>query len=316
MRKNIKWNTETFKKICSERNPNIDYSHVEYVNNQTKVKLICKICEYEYYVFPRTHYYNKTKQCIRCLCRRNNDKIILTHKEFLLKNNEIHGDKFQILSICKSSKDYVKLKCNKCGFISTKRASSHLEGYGCKKCAILSNKQNKPISVDIFEKECKEIHNNKYNYFRDYLGGRKKIKIECKLHNYIFYQNADAHRLKKQGCPKCDLSHGEMFICDYLNRNKIYYEYEKWFPDCRNIFPLRFDFYFPQFNLIIEYDGRQHFEPNNKFKLKSFLQTVNNDFIKNSYCRDNNIILIRIPFYRFKELVNILDDIFKRDYNI
>jgi len=60
--------------------------------------------------------------------------------------------------------------------------------------------------------------------------------------------------------------------------------------------PLFFDFYIPSLNTVIEYDGEQHFRASTKFGGLKFDTTVENDLIKNNYCKENNINLIRIPY--------------------
>ena len=94
---------------------------------------------------------------------------------------------------------------------------------------------------------------------------------------------------------------------------------EKTFEDCRNsnegkyCRSLRFDFYIPEYNAIVEYDGEQHFRPGNKFGIKKYETLLKNDKIKNDYCFKNGIKLIRIH-YKFpadkieESLMNALND--------
>lgn len=97
----------------------------------------------------------------------------------------------------------------------------------------------------------------------------------------------------------------EEFIHNYLLSLHIYFEEEKRFSECRNSKGsdmLPFDFYIPKYNILIEYDGQHHFEPikgwggEEKFKL-----TQENDEIKNKYCEEKNIRLLRIPYTDSKE---------------
>jgi len=79
------------------------------------------------------------------------------------------------------------------------------------------------------------------------------------------------------------------------------------FDGCININKLPFDFYLPEKNICIEYDGEQHFR--NIFSDKSFKETKINDNIKDEFCIKNNIFLIRIPYFKFEEINNILINI-------
>ena len=74
----------------------------------------------------------------------------------------------------------------------------------------------------------------------------------------------------------------------------------------------KFVFYLPEYNLLIEYDGEQHFKPvnfggcDNNQAIKSFNKTVKHDNIKNNYCKTHNIKLIRIDYKNFKNIEEIL----------
>ena len=116
--------------------------------------------------------------------------------------------------------------------------------------------------------------------------------------------------LKGHGCPECVNSKGETIISEYLKENNINYISEYTFDDCRNKRPLPFDFYLPDYNLLIEYDGEQHFEPVDFFGgEEQFEYQKYNDNIKNTYCIKNNINLIRIPYWDFDNIEKILDEV-------
>ena len=114
------------------------------------------------------------------------------------------------------------------------------------------------------------------------------------------------------GCRKD--SKWENFIRDYLEKNKIKFVPQKMFTDCWNKAGnchLYFDFYLPDYNHIIEYDGLQHFEPVPIWGGEErFIHRQENDEIKNEYCRVNNIKLTRIPYYKKEaEVIQIIDNI-------
>lgn len=101
---------------------------------------------------------------------------------------------------------------------------------------------------------------------------------------------------------------GEISIMDYLTKNDINFEMEKTFDGCINKLPLRFDFYLIDSNILIEYDGKQHYESTEIFGgEENFKLTKINDKIKNQWVLDNNYKLIRIPYYRYKRIHEILD---------
>lgn len=103
--------------------------------------------------------------------------------------------------------------------------------------------------------------------------------------------------------PICNESKGETFIANFLNSNGLKFERQKSFPGCRNKHPLKFDFYLPDMNLCIEYDGEQHFKPthfhniNNKRAVDGYHYLIMNDKLKNDYCLKNQIKLVRIAYF-------------------
>ena len=99
---------------------------------------------------------------------------------------------------------------------------------------------------------------------------------------------------------------GEEKIKFYLNDKNIEYCRQHTFEDLtgntKRKTKLRFDFYLPKHNLCIEYDGKQHYVPVNfggcsdEQAEKIHLELIQNDKLKNKYCIDKDIQLIRISY--------------------
>ena len=130
---------------------------------------------------------------------------------------------------------------------------------------------------------------------------------------------ADSRQIKNSNewCPICNESLGERMIAEYLKQNNILFEREKKFDGCkgkRRI--LSFDFYLLEQNILIEFDGRQHCVPVNfrgcsdEQAQKTHFKLIQNDKLKNKYCIDNNIQLIRIP-HTIKNVEEHLNNILK-----
>ena len=82
---------------------------------------------------------------------------------------------------------------------------------------------------------------------------------------------------------------------------------------CRDQKPLRFDFWLPQASLVIEYDGQQHFRPVERFGgEKAFWAVQKRDAIKDQFCRENGIEVIRIPYTQLGDIPAILHEILIR----
>lgn len=154
------------------------------------------------------------------------------------------------------------------------------------------------------------IHNNEYTILsKDYIDSNNKISIKHKICGHIWDVFVLNHLNKSTGCPKCFCSKGESEIVKFLEENNIKYIREYKFEGCisdKN-YPFRFDFYCPNINTCIEYDGELHFKSIKHFGGDSKLQkTIKNDELKNIYCKDNSINLIRIPYTKFNYINQIL----------
>ena len=285
---------EDAKKIHGEK---YNYSLVEYIGSNNKVKIICPI----HGVFeqrPSNHLtgYN---------CNKCNKSYKLTTEDFINKSKEIHGELYDY-SLTKyiNNRNKVKIICPVHGEFE-QLAANHIIGRGCVKCQISNNTTTK----NEFILKANIVHHNKYDYYLvNYKNNETKIKIICPIHG-VFEQIPNNHISQKQGCPICKDSTGEKKISYILKNMNIIFKKEYKFKKCKNKRELPFDFYLPDYNICIEFDGKQHFEVNEFFGgIINFNKLVKNDNIKNEYCKNNNIRLIRI---RYDEDINIaLDKLF------
>ena len=92
------------------------------------------------------------------------------------------------------------------------------------------------------------------------------------------------------------MSAGEKRIYDYLMKKNIEFVWQKKFKDCKDKNTLPFDFYLPEYNLIVEFDGEQHYKVTGRFGQEGFEKTQKHDLIKNKYCADNNINILRLTY--------------------
>lgn len=131
-----------------------------------------------------------------------------------------------------------------------------------------------------------------------------KCKCDCGNYKYVGSNSLSQGLTTSCGCLK---SKGEQKIQELLKNNDIRFYREYVFNDCINKetnAKLRFDFYLPDYNCCIEYDGSQHFMYSDKgWNTKEhFLHTKKLDGIRNQYCIQNNILLIRIPYTDFDKI--------------
>lgn len=115
--------------------------------------------------------------------------------------------------------------------------------------------------------------------------------------------------LSGYGCPQCNESKGERKIRIWLQQNKISYIFQYKYVDCKDKNPLPFDFYLPDYNCIIEYDGEQHYKANDYFGgIEKLKIQQKHEKIKNEYCKNNGILLLHIPYYKYKNIKEELDN--------
>jgi hypothetical protein len=232
-------------------------------------------------------------------------------EEFIKKANRIHGDKYDYSKVNYiKSGDPVEIICPIHGPF-TQSPNAHLKGKGCKKCGTERAALLIRRSKDKFISDAKEIHGDKYDYTKvNYINDKTKVEIICKKHNTPFFPTPSKFIKSKTGCPICSESKGESMISKILEKNGYDFEREKKFS---NFQKMRFDFYLKIPNEVcIEYDGIQHFMPifwgskDKNQSEKNFETQKERDEIKNQYCKDNNIWLIRVS-YKYKTIKEIED---------
>jgi len=227
----------------------------------------------------------------------------------------------------------VNVQCDNCGKISNVRWIDYQkcikenEKYYCHECAqspilfsqwfIDNNNEHllKLWNCDLnkcspYETPYSSSKKYYYKYSNKMNGSIKKSVKDLKYSNY---QIISYKRYK-----------GENAIKEYLKNNNIEYNFQKTYKNLVGIgkYPLSYDFYLPTYNLLIEYDGEFHYEPINlgkKDSIKSaqirFKKQKAHDKLKDEYAKNNNIKLLRIPYWDYDNIENILNkNLFK--YNI
>ena len=222
-------------------------------------------------------------------------------ENFIKKASERHKYKYDYSKV-----EYINVHTKVCiicpehgEFLIT--PNNHLRGHGCPKCAGCNKSNN-----DTFVTMAKEIHGDKYDYSKvEYVNYETKVCIICPEHGE-FWQTPHGH-LNGQGCPYCKNSYLENEISILLKENKIIYEQEKTFEWLRDKGRLYLDFYLPDYNILIEYNGQQHFKISFGQDENKLIKQKEYGKIKNEWCIKNNITLIRIPYYKkFSNLEELL----------
>lgn len=164
-----------------------------------------------------------------------------------------------------------------------------------------------------FIEKAKKIHGDKYDYSKvEYVHNKLKVCIVCPKHGE-FWQQASVH-IHGHGCPKCaqtNASKGETEIINFLTSLHIEFiaQYQIVCPINNSGFA-KIYFYLPKYNIFIEYNGRQHYEPVEYFGgEEAFIKQVKRDNRKKLLSNDNNIILIEIKYNQEKNDLEKMKDL-------
>lgn len=274
-----------------------DYSLVDYKDNETKVKIKCE----EHGVFEQ----RPSDHLAGCGCSKCANNAVSTTEEFIEKAKLVHKDDDYDYSFVeyKNKRTKVKIKCKEHG-IFEQTPNNHLLGYGCAECA-----NNIKYTTEQFIEKAKLVHGNKYDYsLVVYENSKSKVKIKCEKHG-VFEQFASSH-MSGVGCPGCHSSHGETKIANYLQKNNIIFETQKTYQDLKDKECLSYDFYLPDKNLLIEFNGEQHYNSKAFNKTyKEFLVQKHHDWLKRKYAEDNKINLLVIPYWEFDNIEENLNEL-------
>lgn len=261
------------------------------INNRTSSKTNCPICSN------------------RQLCEDKCNSFGFIYKDSLVNEWDYNENKILPFDIFPVSKHNVSWLCKKspCGFHKWEATISNRTRTGTNKtgCPICANKKLCPCEdkcnslVYLHPKLIKEWNFTKnklspYNYFPS---SSKKVWWICsKDHEWFALINCRTGK-NKSGCPICKESKGEKLIAGILNELKIKYKRQKTFKPCIDERLLPFDFYLPDQNICIEYDGRQHYELVGIFGGQDALELIQwHDMIKNIFCEEYKIPLLRIKY--------------------
>ncbi len=281
-----------------------DYSLIkEYKGVMKKYPIICH--KHGIWEVSLDNHINKKSSCPKCKGRT------LSYLEKIEQANKIHNNQYDYSLIKENFKsdEKILIVCPTHGKFNQLWTNHIHQKHGCPKCKTCGRKS---ISIDELKERIYEL-NTGYEYNWDTYKGYYDNMFEIKCNKHGWFKQQISNHLQGQKCPKCKNSRGEENIRKFLNEQNISYIEQKTFDFCVNPktnYLLKFDFYIPHLNLCIEYDGELHFKPVKFFGgIKSYEKQIYLDGIKNKFCEDNKINLLRISFIQFNDIEKILKKI-------
>lgn len=279
-----------------------DYSLTKYKGVKNKIKIKC----------PQGHIFEQSPNdhlnghgCKKCggwgKYSNSNNNFIKDLKRIYKNSLDFTQTKY------KGWEKDVIITCPKHGDFKKRARGLINKKQGCPKCGRERTSKKNKWDLKTFVEKANFTHNSFYDYSKvNYNNSTSKVIIICPNHGE-FLQAPKDHINKTQGCPKCKNSKGENIISSILTELNIKFIPQYTFEDCINQRKLPFDFFLPGHNICIEFDGEQHFFPIELFGgEETFNYIKHNDEIKNQYCINNNIKLIRINYKQISKINQIL----------
>jgi very-short-patch-repair endonuclease len=250
---------------------------------------------------------NRAGGCPKCREELVRLSLSLSTDKFIRRAKEVHGDRYHYhLVHCTGTLNRVVIVCPQHGPFRMK-ACRHLQGRGCKKCAFKRIGSERRLSFwDFVERVIKVHGTNHYEYeLKDFVNLHSKIPIHCPQHGQ-FIQSVASH-LKGAGCPSCIQSLGEKRVREVLQMLDAEFIEQARFADCCDQRQLPFDFYVPSQRLLIEFDGRQHYDNSELWGgEKRLAETQRRDAIKTRFAGKGNYRLLRIPYWEYDNIDTLL----------
>lgn len=297
-----------FKKRHGEK---YDYSlieSIEYTGVNQKLPIIChekNDSGNEHGVFYQSYgkHFTMGHGCPKCA----KNGILYTKEDIEKKIKKIFGEECIIdeNSIYKNAHTPMTFICKKHGPFVTKPYYL-LQLHGCPICGNEKVSRALAFTQEEFLKKAKECHKNKYDYSKvNYINVETKVIIICKKHGE-FLQTPHNH-LNGAGCPKCKRSRLEKELVSFFSDNCIKFEEQK---QWNWLGKRKVDFYLPDYNIVVECQGLQHYVKSNFGSTKKSAESMfsyikNSDNFKKEKCEENGIKVVYFTHCKEAEKNNI-----------
>lgn len=297
-KENNMYNLQTFEeKVNSITDDKLKI--LEFNGVKKPVKFICLKCGKEQKVQRGEVLLRKGKnyQCQFCHYTKEEKTLETKHKiENLLKNRPISLKYFRRVG------ENATFFCSNCNNTFRREPLRFLKNPTCPSCE--GGGKN---SLDFTLKQLKKIHGEDYEILNleDYVNTRTPLKIR---HKCGFIWRSSLHNLIYHSCPKCSkkTSKGERAIMAYLDSHNI--KYIPQFKQTIKNHNLFFDFFLPDFNLFIEFQGEQHYIPIKAWGgEEDLIVRQYRDNLKRDWCKENHCSLLEIPYTQFINIDKILE---------
>lgn len=277
----------------------------QFINHKTPIEIKCLNCNHVNEVEASNFLKSKKYPCRYCDFKNNE----ITKYNFEEKIRNRHGDKLVSLTSYVDANTKVTMRCHKHGVVEM-LPSNVVRCEGCIECKF----DIKRKTLKIFKREVLLLKGDEYEVTGIYIKSSSPIEIKHNVCGHVWKPYANSF-LRGSGCPECSYSKGEQQIKEILNNFEMQWDGQHSFNELRgaNKKKLSFDFIINR-GILVEYDGESHFYPIDfagrglEWATEKFIGGKRRDCIKNQYCIDNSIPLIRIPYWEFNSIESILEN--------
>lgn len=285
-----------------------------YETCSSKIHCRCTICGNSNW-FPRAGKLLEGCGCPECKKKKHSLFMVKPSSTFIAEVNSLHGGKYKLLGDYLGGSKKIETMCLICGNTWFPRAQNLLDGQGCPKCAAAFRSKQMTKTDKEYKQDVFRYHGTRYTILSEYTGSNSNVEVLCNDCGKKWCTRAHS-LLCGKGCPNCASPKGERALQNLMQSLQLHFIEQFTFPDCIGSKGgvCRFDCAVLDSSdqsplLLIEYDGEQHFKPVEFFGgQQEFEYRQANDRIKDSYCKDHGIPLLRISYKQFDQIEQLVTD--------
>lgn len=254
-------------------------------------------CGYVGYINPDN--FLRGTRCSKCSFGKMGKSRRKTTEQFKNEVYSVVGEEYTVLGEYQTNDTNILMRHNICGLEWEPRPSLFTKcGKRCPRCSKVYKRTQKDFEDDIYR-----LVGDEYIFQEPYKTVGDKIKV---LHKDCgnTYEVKPTHFLAGSRCPQCRFSRGERKVKEALEKNGVEYQREYVIGGL-----LRMDFRLTELRAFIEYDGIQHYEPVEFWGGEEALESLQfRDSVKDSFCGMQGIPLLRIPYWDFDNIPEIVEN--------
>lgn len=279
----------------------------EYINANTHVPCRCAISGETWSPLPYDVLHGS--KCPTCALNGRADKRRKPHHQFL-DEMRVKQPNLIVNTVYLGAWRPVECTCLICNTTKDYYPADLLYAGGCWTCGNKKIGEKLSMRLDTFLQKLSDVSTD-IEYVDGFVNASSAVNVRCKICEHLWSPKAQS-LLQGYGCPVCRQSHGEKAVDKYLHEHDIDHIHQKEFDGLvglggRN---LSYDFYFPLYNTLLEYQGVYHDGTASNQTDVEFCKQQEHDHRKSEYAKNHSIQLLEIWYYDFDNIISILDDFF------